>query len=165
MQYVFKDDQPIRLKNKQAADAQVIGDALEKIHANNGGELKPQAVVEAARSKRNPLHKHFEWDDQLAAEQYRCDQARHIIRSIRIVNEDSEEGTQRAYYSVNVAGAGKSYRSIGDIRKSTEFQIALLKQADTDLEAFERRYRQLTEVCHFVAEARKRIAAEMHVDI
>lgn len=163
-QYVFRENEPLRLKNAKQADAQVIGLALEKINQQNEGMLKPQAVVDAARNKRNPLHKHFEWDDEIAAEQYRQDQARHIIRIVRVVDEDSEEGTQRAYQSVNIVGSGKSYRSVADIKSSAEFQAAILKQADRDLEAFQRRYRQLTEVCTYVAQARTKIAEELHVD-
>ena len=45
-----------------------------------GGKLEPESVVEAARAKSSPLHRHFEWSDTKAAHEYRLDQARRLIR-------------------------------------------------------------------------------------
>lgn len=48
------------------------------------GRLVPADVVEAARDPRSPLHSHFEWDDSTAAEKYRIEQARTLIRSVKV---------------------------------------------------------------------------------
>ena len=48
------------------------------------GRLLPADVVDDARDADSPLHSHFEWDDSIAAEHYRLDQARNLIRSIKI---------------------------------------------------------------------------------
>lgn len=48
------------------------------------GRLRPADVVDAARPADSPLHSHFEWDDGAAAERYRLNQARTLIRSITI---------------------------------------------------------------------------------
>lgn len=48
------------------------------------GRLLPADVVEAARDPASPLHSHFEWNDSAAAEKYRLDQARTLIRSVKI---------------------------------------------------------------------------------
>ena len=42
-------------------------------------------VVDDARDPESPLHKHFEWDDEIAASAYRIDKARAIIRSVKVV--------------------------------------------------------------------------------
>ena len=42
--------------------------------------LTVSAVLKEARKKRSPLHAHFEWRDAVAAEEYRKQQARKIIR-------------------------------------------------------------------------------------
>lgn len=56
----------------------------------NGGRLTATDVVEAARIETSPLHRYFEWDDDAAAEAYRIEQARRLIRSVKvIVTEDS----------------------------------------------------------------------------
>ena len=48
------------------------------------GELTPTLVVEEARPETSPLHQYFEWNDDVAAEQYRRVQASHLIRSVKI---------------------------------------------------------------------------------
>jgi len=47
------------------------------------GKLYPADVVNAARSPSSPLHPYFDWDDSSAAEKYRLDQARALIRSVQ----------------------------------------------------------------------------------
>lgn len=58
---------------------------LESIATANGGVLTPDAVVAAAAVPDHPLHGDFEWADRDAAHAYRLDQARAIIRSVKVV--------------------------------------------------------------------------------
>lgn len=151
IRYIF-DEAPVRLKNAKEADPQKIGEALEKIRVAHGGELEPKHVVEEARREGHALHKFFEWDDKKAAEAFRIDQARGIIRIVRV--DDPEEQTRhRAFLSIN-GPDGTSYRSLADIRTSRSMQARLLLQAERELEGFERRYGELRDVCALVAEAR-----------
>jgi len=158
IRYVFNDDQPLALKNAKDADPQKIGVALSEIAAVSGGHLKPAAVVEAARAPRHVLHKHFEWKDSVAAERYREQQARQIIRSVRIVNDDDETKPQAAYLSISDKG-GVSYRPLEAVINSVDLQLQVLKQAERDLDAFERRYRDLNDICDLVKIAREKAAA------
>lgn len=64
---------------------------LEGIAAAAGGRLTPSDVIADAEHEDSPLHKYFQWDDALAAFQYRLEQARFLIRSVRISYE--HEGT------------------------------------------------------------------------
>jgi len=57
---------------------------LRRLSEKGGGTLTPSRVVDVARSPLNPLHKYFEWDDAVAAEKYRQDQARELIRCVHI---------------------------------------------------------------------------------
>lgn len=159
MRYVFRDDRPVTISNAKKANPQVIGEALEKITATADGKLTPHAVVEAARNQRHPLHKFFEWDDAVAAEAYRVDQAREIIRIVRVEDADAEDGNVRAFLSISDR-SGTSYRRVGDVKSSVELQAIILRQAERDLEAFERRYRELKDVCDVVRTARESIAAK-----
>lgn len=159
IRYVFREDEPLRIKAAGKADAQVIGETLDEISKKNGGELHPKAVVEAARAKKHPLHQHFEWDDTLAAEAYRIDQARNLIRIVRVEDVNTEEGTARAF--VSIAGKdGTSYRSMEDVKRSADLQLALLQSAERDLEAFQRRFRELTDVCKVVGQAREMVQSK-----
>lgn len=89
-------------------DAQEAGDELDRIREANGGGLRPESVVEAARDPENILHDCFEWDDSKAAERYRRGEAAHLIRSIRVIRVIAESGEKqeiRAYARVLPIGA------------------------------------------------------------
>jgi hypothetical protein len=58
-------------------------DYIKKLESRSG-KLTPLQVLEAARPEESPLHDFFEWDDSAAAEAYRIDQARELIRRVRI---------------------------------------------------------------------------------
>lgn len=158
IRYCFREDEPLRIKAAGRANAQSIGEALESIRVKAGGELEPRDVVNAARDKGNPLHIHFEWDDRVAAEAYRVDQARNIIRIVRVVDDEASEGTSRAFISVNGKN-GVSYRAVDDVKASQDLQEAVLEQAEKDLEAFERRYKELKDICAIVKSAREKVQA------
>lgn len=61
--------------------------ALEALRRT--GPLTASRVVDAARDPLNPLHAAFEWDDAVAADLYRAEQARRLIRAVVIVSSDA----------------------------------------------------------------------------
>lgn len=62
-----------KIKGIYKADAQKVADEIgEK-------SITPQEVLEKARDENSELHKCFEWDNDIAAEKYRLEQARKII--------------------------------------------------------------------------------------
>lgn len=155
IRYAFRDG-PLPIKNAKEADPQRIGEALAEIAAATEGHLTPRATVDAARDPRHTLHPHFEWDDAAAAEAYRLDQARELIRLIRIEDDEHEEDPP-AFLSVSEGKAGVSYRTYGDVMSSVTLQDAVLKAAERDLRAFEARFARLIDICDIVREARERI--------
>lgn len=152
IQYVFRDS-PVAIKARDKADPQKIGEALSDIASTNGGELTPLAVVEAASRPKHVLHRHFEWDDAKAAQAYRLDQARTIIRAIHVEDTESEEGHAAAFISISDK-AGTSYRLLSDVKKNADLQARVLAQAERDLEAWENRYKALEDICRIVRDAR-----------
>ena len=166
IRYTFKDG-PLTFKAATKADPQKIGEELAVLQEGNEGRLNPANVVDAARVETSALHPHFEWDDAVAAERYRLEQARTIIRSIVAVDEDKgEKSAAPAFISIN--DGGTSYRAIDEVRNSVDLQTKLLAAADRDLESFQTRYRTLKEVCAVVQKARdvvrrKREAQESRV--
>lgn len=48
------------------------------------GRITPQEVVEAATPEDSPLHGCFEWDDEKAGAAYRIDQARELLKRVKI---------------------------------------------------------------------------------
>lgn len=69
------------MKNRKAQD---VAEAIKALADANGGTLTPEMVVRAAESVDSPLHDQFQWDDAKAGAAYRLDQARTLIRSVRV---------------------------------------------------------------------------------
>jgi hypothetical protein len=157
IKYIFREDEPLRIKGAGRADPQVFGEALAKITETNGGYLEPDDVVQAAKADSHPLHPHFEWDDSVAAHAYRLDQARSIIRIVRVLDDEAADGTTRAFLSIKDDGR-VSYRAITDVKSSLQLQLAVLNQAERDLDAFVRRYQDMTDICDLVRAAKERVA-------
>jgi hypothetical protein len=67
------------------AEQEAIREELAKIAEENGGRLTPEAVVAAASNRASVLHDFFEWDAKKAAQSYRIEQARMLIRSVRVI--------------------------------------------------------------------------------
>jgi hypothetical protein len=153
IRYVFRDE-PVAILNAKKADPQKIGLALARVAREGNGRLTPSAVVEAASDPKSALHRHFEWDDAKAASAYRIDQARELIRVIRI--EDDGDAPQRAFLSVR-DDAGVSYRTAAEVAGSLDLQLAVLRQAERDLEAFQKRYAELRDICDDVSSARDKV--------
>src|SRR5437667_2991637 len=49
--------------------------------------LDPERVIGEAKPLGAPLHDHFTWDDGVAAHEHRLNQARALVRNLRIVVE------------------------------------------------------------------------------
>jgi hypothetical protein len=156
IRYVFREP-PITIKAAKAADPQQIGEALMAIATENGGRLTPAATVEAARAPEHVLHRHFEWQDRLAAEAYRLDQARTLIRVIRVIDDETDVPAQIAFLSV-AEKSGHVYYGKATIAASIQLQALVLQQAERDLTAWEKRYSELHDICTTVRELRETIA-------
>jgi hypothetical protein len=136
------------------AGPQRIGEALEAIRSASGGELHPGPVVDSARDERSPLHRYFEWDDAKAAAQHRLDQARMLIRSVRVVDDDNRSSP--AFLSIRT-DHGVAYHSVQDVLASSDLRARLLLQAERDLTAWTARYRELQEIVALVEPARQEL--------
>ena len=65
-------------------DAQKVGEAIERLQKGQNDPLEPSTVVNAARDPASVMHPHFQWDDAIAAEAFREDQARDLVRSLTV---------------------------------------------------------------------------------
>jgi hypothetical protein len=156
MRFSFRET-PVRIKNAKDVDANVIGHALNRIAEENGGRLTPRAGVDAARKRTNPIHRHLEWDDRVAAEGYRRDQISELIRIIVRDDPDDDDVPARRYFHSIHDADGTAYRTVDEILKSRDLQLALLQQAEKDLQSWERRYAELADICDLVRSARTKL--------
>lgn len=74
------------------------------------GDITPEIVVEEAASEDSPIHAAFEWDDEDAAHEHRLSQARHLVKSVRLVVDDAKN-TIPAFVHV-VVNNQRSYQPI-----------------------------------------------------
>jgi len=72
-------------------EAQLIGEALERIGEESGEAPGPESIVAAARRETSVLHEYFDWDDERAAHAHRLAQARQITRSVVVVVRNTRE--------------------------------------------------------------------------
>ena len=68
---------------KYSVSADTVGAVLEDIEQQNGTVSK-ELFLDASRSEDSPTHGMFEWDDSIAGEKWRLDQARKIICSLSL---------------------------------------------------------------------------------
>lgn len=123
---------------------------FEKIRRDSGGNLYPEDVVEASRPKDALLHNVFTWDNQLAAEKYRIEQARNAIRHLVVVyktSKDQHPKQTRLYISVSQKEERKNrpYLPVHEIARDAETKEAVVRRAWMDLLAWKAKYSALTE--------------------
>lgn len=131
MEYTWKAGSHIR------APAQKAGEMCEKLATER--RLTAENLVEANRPENAPLHGAFEWRDEIAAEEYRKEQARHIISCICIKRERSEP--LKLYY--NIERSNPEYKSIEAILQNQDDTNALFQTAIGELAAFQKKYAAL----------------------
>lgn len=127
---------------------------LLQIHKRDAG-LTPGAVVKAARPASSPLHTHFEWDDAVAGEKFRLDQARQLIRCVVIeVGSDEEPRSVRAWVNVRPTEEGdQRYVPEDEARVNPVARELVLSQMRSDIASLTRRYRYLNEYWDAMREA------------
>ena len=84
-----------RVRDQEAAARELL--ALYEEH----GELRAELVLERARDPASALHEAFEWDDSEAAHRWRLDQARALIRSVRVAAEDKPREEREVFVHVS----------------------------------------------------------------
>jgi hypothetical protein len=119
---------------------------LRMIEKRNGGVLHPEAVVEFARNPKTSLHSAFEWDDSQAAEQYRIEQARRLIRVIVDVIPNHAEPV-KAFVAIRTERYEEGgYRHMPTLLKSEKGRSDVLETALWELKAIREKYRELKEL-------------------
>lgn len=114
----------------RGVDAQTVGDELERIRNANDGRLSTTGVLQWAADESCPIHNCFTWDNERAAEQFRLSEARTLIKSVIVVNTESEQESP-AFWNVSIKTSDakhedRYYQSASVISGSPkEFQAAL----------------------------------------
>lgn len=126
-----------RIKGIYKADAQKIADEIGE------NSITPQEVLEKAKDESSELHKCFEWDNDVAAEKYRLQQARAIIINLVYVSKGKEEQPVRCF---QITAEKSVYQPTKRFLVQENQYQQLLARAKAELESFRRRYETVTEL-------------------
>jgi hypothetical protein len=124
---------------------------LQEIYQERG-RLTAHDVLEEARVPGHPLHSRFEWDDSVAAERYRLDQARQLIREVKITfvpRGATEPESVRGYFSVP-SPEGRAYQPTEEIANNPLMLKMLLNDMSRDWNRMRERYGHLVEFTDMV---------------
>ena len=137
-------------------DPNMVGEQFAAIEARDG-KLTKKAIVDAARPEESPMHRMFEWDDAVAGELYREDQAHGYIRSleVKIVPvgnfTNGKAVTMRAYVNVTPASKNATEHSGTFVNaqraiESPDTYAIVLERAKRELMMFRDKYKDLKEL-------------------
>ena len=91
---------------------------LMRLAYANDGILLVDDIVDSARDELSPLHRHFTWDDSIAAAAHRRWQARVLTAKCLITIEPRTDTKVRAFVSLST----DRYHSLGGYRLLTDVQ-------------------------------------------
>lgn len=124
---------------------EVAGEELQRIKNKRG--LTAKAVVDESRDEDAPLHKEFTWDDAVAAEKFREEEARSIISDL-IIELDGFEGgaTTRGFVKLERSHKAGVYEDVREVLMDSDKTNALLEIAKAELQSFRQKYATLKEL-------------------
>lgn len=120
------------------ADAEKVYSDLENI-----GELSPQNVVDYAQEHPDSeLYKCFTWDDTKAANEWRKQEARQVMRLLVFEDKETEQPTKIRV----LQNCADEYVPVKLIVKNKDEYQKLLERAYAELQSFRERYKNIVEL-------------------
>ena len=123
----------------------------EKIYSeiqSIGEEATAKQILDYARDENTELHKCFEWDDSIAAERWRLQQARLIVCNLVYQEPEKHEPTK---IRVMQSTENNTYKPVRLILQNKPEYEQLLNRALAELHAFKERYKNLSELEEILA--------------
>jgi len=126
----------------QIRDANAIS-ALREIAKRHGGTITPEQIVDEAE-KDDRLHKYFTWDNTEAAEKWRIEEAKQLLRfTVELIG--TKKNPVRVFVSLSTE-RGEGYRIVEQAITITSLREQMLQDALNDMESFRERYRRIREL-------------------
>ena len=140
---------------KKRISASAVSSEIDKLAKKNRGSITPTIIVEAARDEESPLHQIFDWDDEVAAEQWRLHSARHMLNHlvVRVAMSDGTNEHVKAYHCVSSSvvdndesSIGRVYLPLSTAMSSASVMAAIVSGALAELAGWQRRYGHYVEL-------------------
>ena len=143
-----------KVKGLYPVSADTAADVINGCQDQNG-YISAASVVEVSRPSNAPLHCCFEWDNNAAAEKWREQQARVMIKNLVTVEiTDDKRESVKTFVHV-AADDNKGYKLLNVALHSENDREYVLKAAKRELAAFMEKYRRLSELAEVFAAIRK----------
>lgn len=115
---------------------------------DGNGYISARAVVDVSRPNHAVLHGCFEWNDNAAAEKWREQQARVMIKNIVTVEiaDDSKREITKTFVHVISDSKSKGYKLSEIAIRNEVDRDYILSTAKRELMVFQEKYHQLTEL-------------------
>lgn len=140
MSYAWKIKRFKADPNKVKAELDALGIGI------SGVGFEAEEIVNAARDPNSELHKCFEWNDSIAAEHWRKQQARTIMVNLVYVDNSKEKPEKtdiRVFVNNNRSEGYKPMSFV--VSKQDEYQ-QLLDMALKELQSFQKKYQTLSNI-------------------
>ena len=130
---------------KYAISADTVGKQFEEIEKRYGS-VTSENVLNTAKDTKNPIHSLCEWDDSVAANNYRLQQASKIICNLSVELETKEHQIiTRAYVDVSENKKG-SFINVVSAFENQDTKAIVLQRALQELITFKNKYKNLNEL-------------------
>ena len=128
-----------------------LHEQLLAIRDERGG-LTPALVVDTARDPAHPLHSRFEWDDAVAGERWRLEQASALIRSVKIAVDPARPADLRAFVAVKGRETHRAdYVPTQEAMRDEFTRRLVLEDMRREWRALKRRYDHMVEFAEMIA--------------
>lgn len=141
-QYAFSGHWAPSGVNPQAAGERI--EALRLLHGT--ATVPPAVIVEDARPETSVLHNGFTWDQDLAAQKCREQEARMLVNTIRIVAVNHVPCAPRHAFINVIVGIERGYVGYVEVLSDDVLREQVLGKAKADLRAWRQRYADLREL-------------------
>ena len=100
---------------------------LSELCEANDGRITPEMTVDDAADVDSPLHPLFEWDDKKAGHAHRLDQARYLLRSVRVEVRRADRKIIVPYYVRDPdAGDDQGYVSFAAVKSEASKAVEVV---------------------------------------
>lgn len=121
--YSFRNGSRVR----GGVDPQTVGQELQRIRDAHDG-ITPKLLVSEAANPTSPIHPCFTWDDTEAADRWRQEEARYLVKSVRVLWPDSDTD-EPAFIHVESSDAKHSHFSFYESTRLAVQHFSLYESA------------------------------------
>lgn len=159
-----------RPKNSASVDPTYVGQTVERLASiSEDGTCSPGSLVEEARPESSPLHPLFEWDDSVAGELWRKQEARSVIKAVVLKSPETEKPISApAFLNVKKPASSEKKQSQGYVPLATvlsdeDLHRQALASALASVRSLQKRYEALSELSP-VWEALDKVVADLGIE-